>query len=137
MVKLAKVWKRARRLKIGSYLTELLVARAFRDGIPQGRDLALNAFFAWMARGGLKQPIIFTDNYRVTDVENAPNDPLVVLDPTNPRNNVAAALSLDAVAELERAADRARARSGTALDATSRREAAACWRDLLVDFPVP
>jgi tRNA nucleotidyltransferase (CCA-adding enzyme) len=136
MVRLVKMWKRARRSTYGSYLMELLVARAFAQGIPQGRDVALHAFFSWLANSATKRPIVFTDFYAAGDVA-VPEAPMMVLDPASPRNNVAATLSEAHVAELVSVADRCRARSGTALEATSRREAAQIWREILPDFPRP
>ena len=137
MVRLVKAWKQRRRLKISSYLMELLVAKAFANGIPRGRDVALHQFFSWLATEAPQCPIVFDDFYSAGDVENIPKAPLVVLDPTNWRNNVASSLSAQGARELLSVADRSRARSGTALDATSRREAAAIWRDILPQFPWP
>ena len=134
MVRLAKHWKNQRRRKYSSFLVELLVAKAFKDGIPVGRDVALHEFFNWISTGGLKRPIVFNDYYSAAGLE-LPNDPLVVLDPSDPRNNVASAVDRQALDELIAAGDWARARSGTALSMTSRREAANAWRDVLPDFP--
>ncbi len=134
MIRLAKHWKNQRRRKYSSFLFELLIAKAFREGIPQGRDTALHAFFEWMATGGLRKPIVFNDYYNATGIE-LPRDPLVVLDPSDSRNNVAAAIDRPALDELVAAADWSRARSHTALSMSSRREAANAWRDILPGFP--
>jgi len=134
MVRLAKHWKNQRRRKYSSFMFELLVAKAFKDGIPLGRDLALHEFFSWAASGGLKRPVVFNDYYSASGLE-LPSDPLVVLDPTDPRNNVASTVDRQALDELVAAADWARARSGTAISMTSRRDAANVWRDVLPDFP--
>lgn len=136
MIRILKHWKRQRRIKVGSYLMELLAARAFRDGIPQGRDAALHHFFDFYSRGGgFDRAIIFTDYYKVGDVTQIPKTPLVVLDPANWRNNVAANVDQPTLETLRNAMDRARARIGTARMASSRREASAIWRELLPEFP--
>ena len=134
MVKLVKAWKRGRRTGFSSYLMELLVARVFSEGIPQGKDVALHDFFSWIARTKLKKPIIFNDYYRASDARYE-EAPLVVLDPASWRNNVAAGLTSDAVNELVRVADRCRARANTALNQTSRSAAAAIWDEILPGFP--
>ena len=134
MVRLVKHWKNHRRRKYGSFMIELLVAKAFGNGIPQGRDVALHAFFEWVAGGGLAKPVAFPDHYTLSGMK-IPNDPLIVLDPANPRNNVASVVDREGKDELVAAADWARARSGTALAATSRREAADIWREILPEFP--
>src|SRR3989441_828939 len=134
MIRLAKHWKNQRRRKYSSFLFELLVAKAFKEGIPQGRDIALHAFFEWMATGGLRRPVVFNDYYSATGIE-LPRDALVVLDPSDSRNNVASAIDRPALDELVAAADWSRARSQTALSMTSRRESANCWRDMLPGFP--
>lgn len=133
MIQLVKAWIGNRRTRYGSYLMELLVSRAFAQGIPQGKDRALHEFFSWMARGGLAKPIIFNDYYDRRNVK-IPGDPLVVLDPTNPRNNVGGDLDARAVEELISVADRARARSGTALEENSRHRASSIWGELLPGF---
>jgi tRNA nucleotidyltransferase (CCA-adding enzyme) len=135
MVKLAKHWKTSRRRKYGSFMIELLVAKAFERGIPHGRDVALHNFFEWLSSGGLDKPVIFRDYYNASEAP-ASNDPLVVLDPTNPANNVAATVEREALDELRSAADSARARSGTALQAGSRAQAASIWREILPSFPL-
>ena len=135
VIQLVKAWKRNRRLRIGSYLMELLVSKCFdQDGIPQGKDRALHTFFEWMALGGLREPVVFGDFYPKRDAKRV-NAPLVVLDPTNPKNNVGGEMTDSAVAELESVADKCRARAGTALAETSRSRAAAIWRELLPAFP--
>jgi len=116
---------------------ELLVAGAFRQGIPQGRDVALHAFFEWASEGGLRKPIRFDDFQSVSKGSVDPSAPMVVLDPANDESNVAQAVTEEALRELLEAADTARARSGTALRASSRMEASRAWRDILPAFPVP
>lgn len=137
LVRLVKYWKNCRRRKYSSFLVELLVARAFRDGIPQGRDVALHAFFEWATEGGLRKPVMFTDYYTLDRVRIDSASPMFVLDPTNPENNVARTVTEEAVRELIEAADAARARSRTAISTTFRGEAARAWRDILPGFPTP
>lgn len=137
MIRLVKYWKDQRRRKFGGFLMELLVARAYRDGIPQGRDVALHAFFEWASLGELRKPIVFNDYQPTNRVPVDRSTAMVVLDPANNENNVARAVSEDALQELIEAADTARARSGTALHASSRRESAQVWRSILPAFPMP
>src|SRR5256885_3038294 len=66
MVRLVKHWKNHRRRNYGSFMMELLVAKAFKDGIPQGRDVALHKFFEWVSGGGLTKPVAFNDYYNLT-----------------------------------------------------------------------
>jgi len=136
MVRLVKYWKNCRRRKYGSFLMELLVARAFRGGIPQGRDVALHEFFEWASRGGLRKPVIFTDYYGLDQVSVDPKAVMFVLDPAERRNNVARTVTPEALEELVEAADRSRARSATAISTPSRSEAVRAWRDILPGFPL-
>jgi hypothetical protein len=136
MVRLVKHWKAQRRRKYSSFLMELLVARAFSQGIPQGRDAALHEFFAWIAEGGLREPIMFNDFYDTGSVNVLDGSALMVLDPANPNNNIARLVDGDARDELVSAANWARARSGMALVATSRTGSAAIWRTILPAFPI-
>ena len=136
MVRLVKHWKAQRRRKYSSFLMELLVARASSQGIPHGKDIALHEFFAWIAEGGLREPIMFDDFHDRGSANVFDGSALVVLDPANPNNNIARAVDRDALNEFVSAADWARARSATALVATSRKESAAIWRTILPAFPV-
>jgi len=137
MVRLVKHWKNHRRRKYSSFLAELLVARAFRAGIPHGRDVALHAFFEWASTGGLRKPVMFTDYYKLDRVRIDSASPMFVLDPTDHENNVARAVTEEALDELVEAANTARARSRTALATPYRGEAARAWRDILPGFPIP
>lgn len=117
IVRCVKAWKNSRRTKFSSYMLELLVTRAFRGRMPQGKDVILHDFFQWLSLGGFPWPA-------------------KVPDPTNSANNVASDLTRPAHLELLSAANYARARIGTALRCTSRHQASIALGDVFDQFPV-
>ncbi len=99
LIRLLKAWIReAKRqddqLRCKSFLIELIVAHLWDRGW-NGEPLAVNDYprafeqvLSFIARTGLRQPIIFTDFYKANAV-SASWDPVQVWDPVNPTNNVA------------------------------------------------
>ncbi|NML17056.1 CBASS oligonucleotide cyclase [Azohydromonas caseinilytica] len=94
VARLLKFW--ARRMKqeregfrFKSFMVELILAHL----TDQGQDLsdypdAMQAFFTYIARSNLRQRIVFTDHYPVSDVGKC-FDVVQIFDPINPTNNVA------------------------------------------------
>jgi tRNA nucleotidyltransferase (CCA-adding enzyme) len=99
LIRLLKAWIReAKRndtdLRCKSFLLELIAAHLWDHGW-NGDSLAVDdnprAFeqvLGYIARTGLRTPIIFTDFY-ATSAVTATSDPIQVWDPVNPANNVA------------------------------------------------
>ena len=99
VVRLAKWWAKQRKdenpeFKCKSFMVELMVARMV-DAKAQLGDYpsALEQFFSWMARTGLEEQVAFADNYQTAGLPRS-KDPISVLDPVNPDNNVASRYSI-------------------------------------------
>ncbi len=94
MVRLLKWWaaiqKREREnFRCKSFMIELILAHLFDNGL-DGTDypVALFDVFGYIVRTGLKEQIIFTDNYKASAVGEC-EDPVRGFDPVNSANNVA------------------------------------------------
>ncbi|MCG3257041.1 MAG: hypothetical protein KAU62_13170 [Candidatus Heimdallarchaeota archaeon] len=88
MIRLLKIWKEERRAKYRSYTIELLACKAYENGMKRGWLQGLTQFFEFMVEHKFEEPIIFTDFHSKSTFE-IPDDPVVVMDPTNTKNNVA------------------------------------------------
>lgn len=94
VVRLAKFW--ARRVKqeregfrFKSFMVELIMARLSDTGTDfSDYPNALQAFFTYIARSGLRERIVFADHYPASDVDKV-SDAVQIFDPINPSNNVA------------------------------------------------
>ena len=107
VVRLAKFW--ARRMKqeqegfrFKSFMVELILAKLRDDGLDfADYPEALQHFFTYLARTGLRERILFTDHYSASAV-SASTDPVKIIDPVNAANNVArlyTTVQADAIAE--------------------------------------
>lgn len=92
LVRLLKRWRNHQELDhLRSFTIELLLAALQDDEGPAGRlEDGLIRFFRFVAQTELKEPISFPENGEVNDF---PSDPVVILDPVNEENNVAARLT--------------------------------------------
>jgi hypothetical protein len=73
-----------------SIFCELITAAAVRDtGVTGEWQTSLRQVFTFLRKHGLKQPIVFDDNYDPTKVSLATGT-VVVIDSVNPKNNVTA-----------------------------------------------
>lgn len=92
VVRLVKFWARKEKgeregFRFKSFLVELVLAHL----ADQGHDLsdypeALQAFFTYVAKSGLRERVVFEDYYRASAV-GALADPVQIIDPVNPENN--------------------------------------------------
>lgn len=137
IIKLVKHWKNHRRVRWSSYLMELIVALWFdEEGIPDGRDVALHAFFAWVCEQDWSREVYyFEDHLEDHEVPDESNAPMTILDPTSGENNVAENVTRKELKEFLGVCNTARRRGATALAATSRVQAIKAWRDVLPWFP--
>ena len=94
VVRLVKFW--ARRLKLEqdgfrfkSFMIELILAKLCDDGLDfSDYPEALQHFFTYVARTGLRQRIVFFDYYTPSAVSTF-DDQVQIIDPVNAANNVA------------------------------------------------
>ena len=94
VVRLAKYWARLMKqerqdFRFKSFMIELIMAKLCDDGVDfSDYPEALQAFFTYLATSGLRQRIVFEDNYAASKV-GALSDLVQIIDPVNPSNNVA------------------------------------------------
>jgi hypothetical protein len=92
IVRLLKKWRNEHELdRFRSFTIELIAAYLYdRDGAATSLEDGLQRFFLFVAQTGLKTPLTFPELGK--DV-SFPSDPVVILDPVNKDNNVAARLT--------------------------------------------
>lgn len=94
VVRLVKFW--ARRMKqerdgfrFKSFMIELILAKLCDQGVDlSDYPEALQSFFTYIARSGLRERIVFTDHYAESKVPKF-SEPIQIIDPINASNNVA------------------------------------------------
>ncbi|MFF7903657.1 CBASS oligonucleotide cyclase [Streptomyces sp. NPDC007920] len=140
LIRLLKAWIRQSKLhdpdlRCKSFLLELLVAHLWETGwngeLLQVNDYprAIEQVLAYIARTGLKRPIVFTDFYPAGDVASS-SDPIQVWDPVNPDNNVAGTYTEQDRLRLVEHANTALEDVAWAAGAPTRGEANDAWREL-------
>lgn len=103
LIRLLKKWRNERELdRFRSFTIELIAAHLYdRDGAMVSLESGLQRFFMYVAQDELKTPISFPELGTITSF---PADPVVILDPVNKDNNVAARLTDDERREIVKAA---------------------------------
>lgn len=118
VVRLVKFW--ARRMKqeregfrFKSFMIEMILAKLCDHGVDMSDyPEALQSFFTYVAKSNLRERIVFDDHYKAFSVAKL-NDPVQIIDPINPSNNVARLYTADnADAIVDAALD-----AGDAIDA--------------------
>lgn len=94
VVRLVKFWARLMKkeredFRFKSFMIEMILAKLCDDGVDfSDYPEALQAFFTYLANTGMRERIVFTDYYPASDVPKF-SDPVQIIDPINPTNNVA------------------------------------------------
>lgn len=90
LVQLVKWWNnRQKRLRQPSILCELITAAAFDTyGVSNEWQSSLRQVFSFLLEHQFLKPIVFDDYYDTKQLD-LPADPVIVLDPANPKNNLA------------------------------------------------
>lgn len=132
LIRIVKWWKRQKDLRFKSFMIELLWARLGATGTPlTDYPTALEYFFTYIVKSGLKERVFFTDHYSASSLPTRNTGVIEIFDPVNPDNNItknyeetdskaiigAAHEALDAIIE--------------ARYATTKTEAVECWQDIL------
>jgi tRNA nucleotidyltransferase (CCA-adding enzyme) len=141
LIRLLKSWIReAKRtdtaLRCKSFLLELIVAHLWDHGW-NGEPLAVTDYprafeqvLGYIARTGLRTPVIFTDFYKKTAVIPT-SDPVQVWDPVNPANNVARTYTDADRQRLVKTATAALEEITWAAQAPTKGDANDAWRNVL------
>ena len=94
VVRLVKFWARRTKqerdgFRFKSFMIEMILAHLCDQGVDfSDYPEALQAFFTYIARSGLRERIVFEDHYRASSVP-AMSDRVQIIDPINAGNNVA------------------------------------------------
>ena len=94
IVRLVKFWARMMKqerdgFRFKSFMIEMILAKLSDQGVDfSDYPEALQAFFTYIARSELREKIFFEDNYSASKV-GVFTDPVQIIDPVNPDNNVA------------------------------------------------
>ncbi len=140
MVRLVKWWARTQKsdrdgFRFKSFMTELVLAKLFDEGF-EANDYAqgLFDFFAYIVKTKLSDRIVFTDYYEKSKAVDDGN-PIRIIDPVNPDNNVASRYTAsDLNIVIEAAAD-AQDAIAMARRATTKGDAVDEWQVILgTDF---
>ena len=112
-----------------SLIAELVCAHLVDNGLDAGDYIeALQQFFAYIVRTGLKEPIVFNDYYKADDVALSSVDVMHIYDPVNPENNVAGGYTEAQRQLIVGEAKRASNAISTAATATTKGEAVTNWQ---------
>jgi tRNA nucleotidyltransferase (CCA-adding enzyme) len=140
LIRLVKAWIARSKLedrtfRFKSFLAELIIAHLWDNGW-NGEPLAVKDYprafeqvLGYIARSGLSEPVVFTDNYDEGEVAWSA-DPVQVWDPVNPNNNVVETYSDDDRRRLVRRASDALDQVSWAAVAPTKTAANDAWRTL-------
>ena len=135
VVRLVKWWAKQRKdenpeFKCKSFMVELMVARMVDAKAKLGDyPSALRQFFNWMVRTGLEEQVAFNHNGQTGNPRS--KDPINVLDPINPDNNVASRYSISDRNALVRAAQDAADAIREAYYSSTKSRAVEHWQAIL------
>jgi predicted nucleotidyltransferase len=121
VVRLVKFWsaklkREDSNFRFKSFMVELVLAKLSDEGMDFSDYIeALQTFFTYVARTGLRERIVFEDHYKASAV-GALTDPVQIIDPINEKNNVARLYTEDNATRIQEAALDA----GDAIDAALR-----------------
>ena len=135
MVRLVKFW--ARRMKkerpdfrFKSFMIEMILSHLCDQGLNlSDYPDALQHFFTYVARTDMQDKIIFTDYYPEKKVEQF-SDPIQVIDPVNPKNNVASLYTHANATAIVDAALEAGDAIDAALAAPTKQETVRYWQNV-------
>lgn len=95
VVRLVKWWAAEQKgadanFRLKSFMVELICAHLADNGQSMADyRVALEAFFNYVVKTGLKTRIAFKDHYPASELPATLADPIQIFDPVNPKNNVA------------------------------------------------
>ncbi len=130
IVRLLKHWRNEQELeKLRSFVIELIVAYLYdRDGTAVSLESGLQRFFLYVAQSELVERITFPE---LGKIKSFPGDPVVVLDPVNKDNNVAARLTDEERKEIVSAAQTAWETISAASWKSAKGETLDLWKEIM------
>jgi len=94
-IRLLKWWNREQKkldtnFRFKSFMVELICSHLLDKQIDMSDySIAMEEFFLYIVKSGLKERIYFTDNYNANKLPGTRRDIIEIFDPVNPENNVA------------------------------------------------
>jgi hypothetical protein len=137
LIRLVKWWKRTEmtadpEFRFKSFMIELLwAALAERGAVLSDYPNALEDFFTYVVKSGLRERISFSDHYASSKMPGPTGNAIEVFDPVNPENNVARNYTPTHRERIVGAAHRALDALGDARFATTKGEEVESWQDVL------
>lgn len=132
LIRIVKWWKRKNDLRFKSFMIELLWAYLADNGLSLSNyPDALEEFFTYIVKSGLKDRIYFNDNYNPSSLTSQNTGPIEIFDPVNPDNNIAKNYNEQDRLAIVKAAHEALDAIGEARYSITKSEAVECWRDVL------
>ncbi|WP_375406799.1 CBASS oligonucleotide cyclase [uncultured Amnibacterium sp.] len=138
LIRVTKWWKRQvasrvdQEFKFKSFMIELIWAHLADSGVPlSDYPQALESFFEWIITTGLEERVTFTDYTAAGSFPALGSDPIQILDPVNPDNNVAARYDSAGRDKILNAATSAYDALTDARFATTKGRAVDNWQELL------
>src|SRR6266568_4027559 len=90
LIRIVKWWKRQKDLRFKSFMIELLWAKLAATSTPlTDYPTALEYFFTYIVKSGLKERVFFTDHYTAASLPARSTGVIEIFDPVNPGNNIA------------------------------------------------
>ena len=135
VVRLAKQWTRHMKatrdgFRFKSFMVELVLAHLSDAGADfSDYPEALQSFFTYLARTGLREPVVFTDYYPAKTVGKS-TDPVQLIDPVNASNNVARLYTATQADEIADAANQAGDAIDSALRAPTKQLTVSYWQQV-------
>ncbi|HSE61138.1 MAG TPA: CBASS oligonucleotide cyclase [Candidatus Saccharimonadales bacterium] len=115
-----------------SLLAELICAHLADNGLDTSDyTAAMQQFFAYIVRTGLKEPIFFTDYYGAGSIDLSSDALIQIFDPVNPQNNIASTYTEQQRQQIVDEAARALDALTTAATADTKGEAVSNWQVVL------
>lgn len=115
-----------------SFMIELICAHLHDTGTEFSDFVeAMEAFFTYIVTTGLKERIAFTDNCSASDLPAPTGAEIEILDPVNPKNNVAVSYTRAQREAIVAAAAEAHDALADAAYATTKGRSVEDWRDIL------
>jgi hypothetical protein len=132
LIRIVKWWKQQLDLRFKSFMIELLWARLAATGVSLADyPTALEDFFTYIVKSGLKERVFFTEHYTARKLPAGNTGVIEIFDPVNPENNVAKNYKEADRLAIVNAAHAALDAIGEAKYATTKGEAVECWQDIL------
>lgn len=133
VIRLLKYWIRNQKqenefFKFKSFMVELILSKLSDDGLDfSDYPEAMQHFFTYLAKSGLKEIIVFGDYYSIDEAKGH-NEPIKIIDPVNSKNNASKLYTNKQAQTIVEAALNAGDAIDSALAATTKEKTIYYWQ---------